>query len=278
MRDGQAGDRHRVVGEDDRGGDVAAGQERTRGARAGGGGEVGGLDEIARQVELGHRRAPDREAMRSVQEVLAARDVGDPLVAERGQVADGGRDARAVVLRDRRERARDVRAVERDGLQAELLHERDPRVVRPQVGQEDAVDALGAREVAVAVGLAVGVDDLQQQRLPACRELGLDAGDEGHEERVRAEHQRVTRDHQAERVLALAAERAGAGARLPAQLPCDAQDPLACLLGHAGPVVERERDRGGRHAGMARDVDDRRPPPALARSSHDCGLFPDRRA
>ena len=42
-----------------------------------------------------------------------------------------------------------------------------PRVGETQVGEEDAVDALRARQVPVAVGLGLGVvaDDLQQQRL-----------------------------------------------------------------------------------------------------------------
>ena len=102
----------------------------------------------------------------------------------------------------------DVGTVERDGRQPELLEELDPWVGEAQVGEEDAVDALRARQVAVAVGLRVEIvaDDLQQQRLAAGRQLELDPGDERHVERVGAQHQRVAGDHQADRVLAAPAE------------------------------------------------------------------------
>ena len=68
-------------------------------------------------------------------------------------MADGGRRRPGRRPGRPRERARDVGTVERDGLQPELLQQLDPRVGEAQVGEEDAVDALRAREVAVAVGL-----------------------------------------------------------------------------------------------------------------------------
>ena len=139
------------------------------GLGTGGGGEVGDRDEVGFQAERGHRLAPDDPPAGTVEQVRTTRDVGDARVPEVGQMADGGRDARAVVLANRRERARDVGAVERDGRKPELLQQRDPRVGEAQVGDEDAVDALRAREVAIARGLLLGVvaDDLQQQRLAA---------------------------------------------------------------------------------------------------------------
>ncbi len=127
-----------------------------------------------------------------------------------------------------------------------------------------------AREVAVARRFLLGVvaDDLQQQRLAAHRQLEFDARDERGKERIGAQQQRVAGDHQAERVLASPAEGAGGGVRLPAEVGCDAEDPVTRVGGHARPAVERERHRGRRHAGDACDIHDRRPPPPLARSPH----------
>ena len=106
----------------------------------------------------------------------------------------------------------------------------------------------------------------------AVGELELDAGDEGGEERVGAQQQRIARDHEADRVLLAPAERARGGARLPAELVGDLEDPVARGVGDAGAAVERERDRGRRDAGMAGDVDDRRSPPAFARPPH-CRVY-----
>ena len=153
--------------------------------------------------------------------------------------------------------------------------QRDPRIVEAQVGEDHAVHALAAREMAVAGQLLLEVvaDHVQQQRLAAVGELELDARDEGREERVGAQQQRIARDHEADRVLLAPAERAGGRARLPAELVGDPEDPVAGRVGHAGAAVERERDGGRRDARVARHVDDRRSAPAFARSPH-AGVYP----
>ena len=61
-----------------------------------------------------------------------------------------------------------------DGRQAELGEQRGTRVVDPEVGDEDAVDAALLGEPAVR-GRVVVLGDLQQQRVPALGEHGLEA-------------------------------------------------------------------------------------------------------
>ena len=181
------------------------------------------------EAELGHASAPDGAAVGAVEHVGRPGDVGDARVAELGEVARRRRDARPVVLADRRERARDVGAVERDRLQAELPQQRDARVVEAQVGEEDAVDALAAREVAVAVGSCSrsSPTTCSSSAWLAGGELELDAGDERGEERVGASSERIAGDHEAERVLVAPAERTRRGARLPAELVGHREDAVA---------------------------------------------------
>ena len=195
---------------------------------------------------------PDAPAARAVEQVRRPADVGDPRVPELGEMARRRPRRPAPSSWQTAGNGLGRRAVERDRRQAELLQQRDPRVGEAQVGEEDAVDALRAREVAVARRLLLGVvaDDLQQQRLAARRRArvstpAMNAGKNGSALSSSGSRAII-------RPSAFCAGRRrarGRGVRLPAEVGGDAEDALARLVGHARPVVERERHRGRRHAG-----------------------------
>jgi hypothetical protein len=82
----------------------------------------------------------------------------------------------------------------------------------------------------------------------------LDPGDEGREERVRAEHARVAAEHEAVGERTASAERTGLGIRLPPEIACDVKNALPGLGRDAGPVVQREGHQTLAHPGAIGDI------------------------
>ena len=132
-----------------------------------------------------------------------------------------------------------------------------PQVVDPHVGEEDAVDAAVGGQPAVALVLAALVaDDLQHQGVAPLGQDGLDAGDEGGEERVCAERLGGAGDDQPHGKRAGDRQRPAPKAGRPAQVTGDGEDPLARVRGDPRPVVEREGHRRLRDARDPGDVGD----------------------
>src|SRR5262249_40668265 len=90
-------------------------------------------------------------------------------------------------------------------------------------------------------------------------EIGLDAGDQLHEERLDAERPRWPVDHQAEHPSLAHRQRTGGAARLEADLLGDREYALPGRRGHSRLTIEREGNRGLGHAGPLGDVGNRRP-------------------
>ena len=105
-------------------------------------------------------------------EAVRPRDMADSRMSKIDKVENGGPDAGRVVLDHRRERARAVRPAKRDGGQAEVLQQRDARVVGEHVGEEHAVDAAVGGESSIASRLGRGVGrHLKHQRKVTLGEL-----------------------------------------------------------------------------------------------------------
>ncbi len=152
-----------------------------------------------------------------------------------------------------------ARGADDHGGQPQFVEERGARVVVARVDDEQAVHPVLGPPAAVDLALGVDVlDDLEEQAEPAVREHFLDAGDELEEERLDAERTGGAREHQPDGGGALAGERPGGGAGLPAELFGDPADAVAGGLGDAGAVVEREGHGALGDARAARDVLHRR--------------------
>ena len=215
LGDGEPGDRHHVVGVDDRGGRRPAVEQRAGRGDAARGGEVGDLEQLRLEPQLAHRALPGVPAARRVQERRPAGDVGDPLVAELGEVAHGGDDpARS----SRQTAGNGTRLSGRPMVTAGRPSSRHSATrgssKRRSVRKTPSTRPL-LREPRVARGLAARVvtDHLQHERLLERSQLRLDAGDEGREEGVGPEQRGVAGEDEAERVGARLRERAGSGAR-----------------------------------------------------------------
>ena len=194
-------------------------------------------------------------------EFADAADPRDALVPERREVADDLRRGRLLVVRDGGDRRPGGGLPDRDGREPEPEDLGDARVLPPRVEEHDAVDAPLRPPAPVDLALLLGVgDELDHERDPARRELGLDTGDELHEERLEREDPRRARDHEPAGVGARGRERAGSPVRVPAEVGGDPQDPLARRVGDARLPVQRVRDGALRDAGPLRDVGDRDPP------------------
>ena len=134
------------------------------------------------------------------------------------------------------------RSADDHGREAEAHELVDAGVVHAEVAHEDAVDTVLAPPAAVQGDLLLDVgDELKGQRDRARRELRLDAGDELHEERLERERAGGPRKDQPARVGPGGGERARGPVRVPAEVVGYRQDPLARLLGNAGPPVQRVR-------------------------------------
>ena len=168
---------------------------------------------------------------------------------------------RAVIDRDARRRAVDIGLAERHGGEAELAQEADPLVVRPQVGEDDAVDALVGRRGrgrwrapagrgSPTASTSTWPDTENSSSTPAMNEWknGSAAMTSG----LRP----MTRPHAKDRpMLSDRARRLGR----PAEVRGDLEDAVAGLGRDARAVVERERHAALADAGAARDIGDGRP-------------------
>ena len=204
-----------------------------------------------------------------VDELPDAADLGDALVAERGEVAHGLDHRRCLVVPGGGERTVDDRAADHDGGQADRPERGDPRVVHAQVDHQHAVDAVLAPPAPVDGDLVLdALDELDRQRDGPGGQLGLDAGDELHEERLQRERLRRTREEQPARVGARSGERARGAVRVPAELVGDREDAVPGVVRDARPAVERVRDGALGDPGEPGDVADRRPPCHLRALGH----------
>ena len=159
----KAGDRHEVVGVDDRRGRV-----RQREQLVGGRGAAGPV-KSATTTGPGSRpppAGPRAEPLAGLGVHVAGRPghVGDAGVAEFEQVRDGGARTLPVIGRHGREGTGAVRLADRDRWQAQLGQQREARLVAAQVEQEDPVHAAVLEQLSVAVRLGAALSDhLQHQ-------------------------------------------------------------------------------------------------------------------
>ncbi len=226
-------------------------------ARAPLSGAVVAGDDLPVQAEILDDPAECIRPLHRVDELLEPRNAGDPPVAEGRQVFDRLRDERGLVMPDGRQCAALERAADDDGRKTELGELVHPRVDDPEVDHEHAVDAPLAPPAPVDGDLLVEArHELQHQSDRARGELGLDAHDECHEERLEREHVGRACEDEAAGMRPGRGQRAGRPVRVPAEVPCDAEDPLPGVLGDAGLSVQRVRYGALRDTGPLRDVAD----------------------
>lgn len=115
--------------------------------------------------------------------------------------------------------------------------------MRPEVGEQDAVDPAVSHQPSIAVELICLRHHLKHQGVSAAAELCLDAGDEGREEGVFREDLRRSRDDQPEGESAGRGQRSGSLIRGPAQVRGRLQDPLAGVRSDPGSLIQSEGDR-----------------------------------
>ena len=109
-------------------------------------------------------------------ELADARHLGEPPVAERGQVLHRVEGDRRLVMPYRRQRAIFERPADDDGREAEADELVHARVVDTKVEHEDAVDAVLAPPAPVHRDLLLDVlDELDRERDRPRRELRLGA-------------------------------------------------------------------------------------------------------
>ena len=190
--------------------------------------------------------------------------MGDAGVAQSGQIPGRFSDDGGLIVPNCRQNVSLEGTADDDGGEPDAHELVDTRIVQPQVDDEHAVNPVLAEPSAIHGDLLVDVaDELERQGDRARGELGLDACDELHEERLERDRARRSREHEAARVGPRRGERARGSVRVPAELVRDRDDAVARVVRHARPSVECVRDGALGDAGALGDVLDRDPAASL---------------